>query len=62
MYCDNGRFGTAAKLEREIAEMHEADDEIDEAINHYQKAADFFSGENEKAQRTQCEMKIALHR
>jgi alpha-soluble NSF attachment protein len=59
LYCDEGRFATAAKIEKEIAEMYEADEELREAIEHYEKAAGYFSGENEKAQCNQCRVKIA---
>jgi hypothetical protein len=45
LYCDNGRFDVAARLERIIAEEHFRNKHWEEAALHYRKAANFLSGE-----------------
>lgn len=45
LYCDNGRFDVAARLERIIAEEHFRNKHWEEAALHFRKAANFLSGE-----------------
>eukprot|EP01133_Synstelium_polycarpum_P006706 gene6706-7799_t len=59
-YTDEGRFGIAAKHQKEIAELYEAEGDLDKAIASYQVAADFFEGENSTVSAHQCLLKIAL--
>ena len=59
MFCDMGRFANAAKLEKEIAEMYEANNESEKCVKHYQKAADYFLGEDSTAAANQCLLKVA---
>ena len=40
--------------------MHEAEGELEEAIEHYQKAADYFGGEDQHASAQPCLIKVAL--
>lgn len=54
-----GRFANAAKLEKEIAEMYEANNESEKCVKHYQKAADYFLGEDSTAAANQCLLKVA---
>lgn len=46
LYTDEGRFSMAAKYQKEIGELLEAEMEYEKAIEAYQVAADFFEGEN----------------
>lgn len=46
LYTDEGRFSMAAKYQKEIGELYEAEMDFEHAIEAYQKAADFFEGEN----------------
>ena len=42
LYVDLGRFTTAAKHHREIAELYEGLENMESAGEHYQQAADFY--------------------
>ena len=43
IYTDMGRFTIAAKHHQTIAEIYETDiADLDKAINHYEKSADYF--------------------
>lgn len=59
LFCDMGRFANAAKLEKEIAEMYESNNESEKCVKHYQKAADYFLGEDSTAAANQCLLKVA---
>lgn len=45
MMCDSGRFTNAAKIQKEIAGIFEADEKYEEAVDNYRMAADYYSGE-----------------
>ena len=49
-----GRFANAAKLEKEVGEMYESNNESKKCVQHYQKAADYFMGEDSVAAANQC--------
>jgi len=57
-YCDMGRFNTAAKMQMEVAQLCESEDDKGEAIINYQQAADFFSAENQKSHATKALLKV----
>lgn len=59
IFTEIGRFPTAAKLEKELAELFEEDEKYEEAIQHYQTAADYFESENQKSSSNQCIVKVA---
>lgn len=59
-YCGNGKFSQAAKLQKEIAEIYEADGDGELAIESFQKAADFFTGEDNASAANQCLLKVAF--
>lgn len=60
IYTDMGRFTLAAKGHISIAELYEEKGESkDNCIYHYQKAADFFKGEESKSSATKCLLKVA---
>ena len=59
LYCELGRFTTAAKHQQAIAELHEEDGELTEAIENYQQASDYYLGEDAKAKSNACLLKIA---
>lgn len=55
-----GRFAMAAKLHQSIAELYESDAaNLDEAVQHYQQAADYFGGEESQSCATKCLLKVA---
>jgi len=58
-YLDEGRFSMAAKHQKEIAEIYEADGEIESAIEAYRLAADYFEGDNQPSHANGCWLKVA---
>lgn len=46
LFCENGKFIMAAKLQREIAESLDDLGEFEEAAKQYQKAAQYYEAEN----------------
>mmetsp|Transcript_17026 Transcript_17026/g.33281 ORF Transcript_17026/g.33281 Transcript_17026/m.33281 type:complete len:294 (+) Transcript_17026:337-1218(+) len=61
IYCELGRFGTAAKHAEAVAEMYERDNNLEESMAYYQQAADCYSGENSTARAGKCLEKVSLH-
>lgn len=59
LFCDMGRFANAAKLEKEIGEMYENDNQSEKCIKHYQQAANYYQGEDSVAAANQCLLKVA---
>jgi alpha-soluble NSF attachment protein len=59
LFTDEGRFSIAAKHQKEIAELLEADGDAEAAIEAYQQAADFFEGENSTSNANNCLLKVA---
>lgn len=58
-YCDIGRFDIAGKIERRIAFMHYRILHWDDALLHFKKASDFFSGDRDLEQSDRCLDKAA---
>ncbi|XP_061390295.1 alpha-soluble NSF attachment protein-like [Musca vetustissima] len=62
IYTDMGRFTTAAKHHQSIAEMYESDpNTLLKAIEHYEKAADYFKGEESNSSANKCLLKVAQY-
>jgi alpha-soluble NSF attachment protein len=61
LFMEIGRFVIAAKHIQTVAELQEArgDQSIDSAIEAYEKAADFFRGENQRSAANKCSLKVA---
>jgi len=59
-YLEEGRFSMAAKYQKEIAELFEADGEIESAVEAYCLASDYFEGDNQVSHSTACLLKVAL--
>lgn len=60
IYTDMGRFTIAAKHHMSIAEIYESElNDPKLASQHYQKAADFYRGEESNASASKCEAKVA---
>lgn len=55
IYTDLGRFVLAAKLHQNIAEMLE---ESETALQHYEQAAEYFSGEENNSAALRCLLKV----
>lgn len=62
IYVDMGRFTTAAKHHISIAEIYESDlVDFGKTVDHYQIAADYYSGEESKASANRCLLKVAQY-
>ena len=60
-YIDEGRFHIAAKQEQQIGEMLEESGDIEQALAHYQTAADYFEGEGQASAAAKVKLKVADH-
>ena len=61
LLCEVGRFGTAGRIQKKLAEMYETDRNFDDAIDQYRQASDYFLGDNEVAQSDLCLLKVAYY-
>ncbi|KHN82927.1 Alpha-soluble NSF attachment protein [Toxocara canis] len=62
IYTDMGRFNMAAKNHCTIAELYENEcPDMAQCMAHYQKAADFYKGEESKSSATKCLIKVAQY-
>jgi len=59
-YTDEGRFSIAAKHQKELAELYEAESDLENAISSYQLSADYYEGEGSTSSANQCLLKVAL--
>ncbi|KAF7830901.1 alpha-soluble NSF attachment protein 2 [Senna tora] len=58
-FCEIGRLSMAARYFKEIAELHESEQNIEQAIVYYEKAADFYENEEVQTSANQCKQKVA---
>jgi len=62
VYTDMGRFTIAAKHHQTIAEIYEGDvADLERAMQHYEKSADFFRGEESNSSANKCMLKVAMY-
>jgi len=62
IYTDMGRFTTAAKHHINIAELYETETiNIEKAIHHHERAAEYYDGEDSRSSANKCYLKVALH-
>jgi alpha-soluble NSF attachment protein len=59
LYAEEGKFNMAAKYEKELAEMYEAELDTNNALKHYEIAAEYFENENSPSAANQCLLKVA---
>ncbi|KAL6126812.1 hypothetical protein ACLB2K_074857 [Fragaria x ananassa] len=59
LLCDIGRLNMAARYYKEIAELYESEQNIEKAIDFYEKAADFFQNEEVTTAANTCKLKVA---
>jgi alpha-soluble NSF attachment protein len=60
MYNETGRFGMSSRYCKELAEVYEADNNIEAAEAAYQEAADLFINDNKSSNANQCLLKVAV--
>lgn len=57
-----GRFTMAAKYHQNIAEIFETDGmDLEQAVQHYEQAADYFRGEESNSSANKCLLKVAQY-
>lgn len=59
LFLDIGRLNMSARYFKEIAELHEQEQNLEKAIDYYDKAADLFESEEVTTSANQCKQKIA---
>lgn len=59
IYVDLGRFTMAAKLHNKIAELYEQGLELEESVQHYEQAADYYRVEDNYVYSKKCLLKVA---
>ncbi|KAH7855880.1 hypothetical protein Vadar_029996 [Vaccinium darrowii] len=59
MFMEIGRLNMAARYYKEIAELCESDQNFEQAIVYYERAADLFQSEEVTSTANQCRQKIA---
>jgi len=59
LYTEEGKFSMAARYEKELAEIYEAELDTGNSLKHYQIAAEYFENENAPSAANQCLLKVA---
>jgi len=59
LYTDEGRFNMAAKYEKDLAEMFESENDVQNSMKHYETAADYFENEGSPSSANNCLLKVA---
>jgi alpha-soluble NSF attachment protein len=60
IYTDMGRFSMAARYHNTIAEIYEGElVDFEQAITHYEQAADYYRGEDSTGSANRCLLKVA---
>ena len=60
-FADLGRFGMAARYQKELAEMQESTGLLKEAVKSFRQAADLYESENQTSAANQCLLKVAQY-
>eukprot|EP00033_Pygsuia_biforma_P001116 GCRY01001273.1.p1 GENE.GCRY01001273.1~~GCRY01001273.1.p1 ORF type:complete len:285 (+),score=48.90 GCRY01001273.1:121-975(+) len=61
IFTDMGKFSIAAKTQKDVAEMLEGTAELQQAIEAFNKAADYYECEESASTANQCKLKAALY-
>ena len=56
-----GKFGTAGRIQRKLAEWYEDDRNFDDCIDQYRQASDYYLGDNMVEQSDLCLLKCAYY-
>ncbi|XP_061351691.1 alpha-soluble NSF attachment protein 2-like [Gastrolobium bilobum] len=59
IFCEIGRLSMAARYLKEIAELYESEQNIEQAVVYYEKSADFYENEEVQTSANQCKQKVA---
>lgn len=61
MFCEMGRFSSAAKHCEMIGELYDKDNNVEQAVAFYQQAGDYYMGEDASSRAGKCFEKVAKH-
>ncbi|QCE01391.1 alpha-soluble NSF attachment protein 2-like [Vigna unguiculata] len=61
IFCEIGRLSMAARYLKEIAELYEAEQNIEQAVIYFERAADFYENEEVNTSANQCKQKVAQY-
>ncbi|GER53020.1 alpha-soluble NSF attachment protein [Striga asiatica] len=61
LFVDIGRLNMRARYYKEIAELYEQEQNLEQAIVYYDKAADLFQSEDMTTSAYQCKQKVAQY-
>ncbi|KAJ4459097.1 putative Alpha-soluble NSF attachment protein [Paratrimastix pyriformis] len=59
MELEEGRIQSASRYEKTVAELSESEGNMDAALEHFQRAADLFRGEESQSAASACLLKVA---
>ncbi|KAL1559292.1 alpha-soluble NSF attachment protein-like [Salvia divinorum] len=59
LFLDIGRLNMSARYYKEIAELHEQEQNFEQAIDYYERAADLFQSEDVTTSANQCKQKVS---
>jgi alpha-soluble NSF attachment protein len=59
LFEDIGRLSMAAKHYKDIADIYEKEENVERAMEYYEKAAELYSGEGIDSTANQCKIKVA---
>ncbi|XP_051123092.1 alpha-soluble NSF attachment protein-like [Andrographis paniculata] len=59
VFLDIGRLNMAARYYKEVAELHEQEQNLEKAVVYYDRAADLFQSEEVSTSANQCKQKVA---
>ncbi|KAG2723996.1 hypothetical protein I3843_02G173800 [Carya illinoinensis] len=59
LFCEIGRLSMAARYLKEIAELYESEQNIEQSIVYFEKSADLFQNEEVTTSANQCKQKVA---
>lgn len=59
LFCELGRFFTAGNIQREVAELLEAEKNYEDACEYYRQASDYYLGDAYEEEANQCLVKVA---
>ncbi|GMH26373.1 hypothetical protein Nepgr_028216 [Nepenthes gracilis] len=59
LFSDIGRFNMAGRHCKEIGELYEQEQDFDQSVAYFERAAEFFEGEGVTTSANQCKQKVA---
>lgn len=59
IFCEIGRISMAARYLKEIAELYDSQQNMEQSLVYYEKSADFYESEEVTTSANQCKQKVA---